>query len=721
MHLCAIRLTNFRRFVDALIDLDEDLSIFVGANNSGKTSIAEAIRLFLGARADRFSVHDISASRWADIDAVEHGVDGSTLPALSLDLWFNVDPGNLHRVVELLPGLSWMGGEVGIRVELAVRDQAATLAGFREQHAAAQPPDGEDVPAGYVASPCDLREFLTKHLSREYEIRHYVLDRAHVDDELMPLDGYVPIRLQRDGGRGGREVLASLIQVDFLHAQRHLSDAAGGGRAEELSRHLGRFYERNLEKWSHDHGTAQALDRSRVALDEHLAKVFDTMLKSLATLGYPGVANPQLVIRTALNPATVLGGHDGAQVHYSLGGGLTLPDKYSGLGFKNLVYMVVELLDLHRRWLDTEIARPPLHLLFVEEPEAHLHAQLQQVFVGKVQGLLRETDGGPAHSQMVLTTHSPHITYERGFRPIRYFRRDGVGIDQHTTVLNLSSFYRRSDRADRDFLERYMKLTHCDLFFADAAVLVEGNVERLLMPLMIEKAAPGLQSAYLCVLEIGGAHGHRFRKLVEFLCIDVLIVTDLDSVARTTGTSDDDDLAEALPSSARRQACETHVDGATTSNQVLRQWHPCKESIAELLDVPLEQRIIQHTESEAPCACIAYPGKVMFGTCDPPWEQAGRTLEEAFAFENFEWTQDRANRELGLCVGASGTVSEIATRIHHKIQRSSFKKTDFALTLLTLPSDDWQVPTYIKEGLCWLEGRLERTESAVALTATLPG
>jgi predicted ATP-dependent endonuclease of OLD family len=72
------------------------------------------------------------------------------------------------------------------------------------------------------------------------------------------------------------------------------------------------------------------------------------------------------------------------EIHYLLakdeagGEALTLPDHYNGLGFKNLIYMGVELLDLHSSWMDVEDDnagdRPPLHLIFIEEPEAHMHA-----------------------------------------------------------------------------------------------------------------------------------------------------------------------------------------------------------------------------------------------------------------------------------------------------------------------------------------------------------
>jgi len=126
----------------------------------------------------------------------------------------------------------------------------------------------------------------------------------------------------------------------------------------------------------------------------------------------------------------------------------------------------------------------------------------------------------PANSSSRRTLRT--FFFERGFRPIRYFRRASDAGVQRSQVLSMAAFYETAndpnDPADRtrDFLERYLRLTHCDLFFADAAILVEGNVERLLMPQMIAKAATRLQSSYLSILEIGGAFGHRFKGLIGF-------------------------------------------------------------------------------------------------------------------------------------------------------------------------------------------------------------
>ncbi|WP_234882493.1 ATP-binding protein [Agrobacterium pusense] len=388
MHIESIRIRNFRRLKDVLIDLASDISIFVGANNSGKTSATHALQLFTSASRDRFSIHDFSSDCWEAIDSFGAGIDGATLPVISMDIWFNVEPANLHRIVDLLPSLAFTGSTVGIRVEYGASDPSVLLESFRAANAIARANvrAGVDGAPDYHPSPrtlCDyLRDESGIRLRQGFELRYYVLDRSRFDAELRELGGYVPRLISPDKGRGGKDILASLVKVDFLHAQRHLSDSSGGTRAEELSRVLGRFYQRNLEQRSADFGAQQALADSEAMLNDHLSRVFGPTLDRLSELGYPGLSNPRLLIKTALNPATILSSQDGTRVHYALGdvdqnGVLpTLPDRYNGLGFKNLIYMVVELLDLHARWLEVEESRPPLHLVFIEEPEAHLHVQL---------------------------------------------------------------------------------------------------------------------------------------------------------------------------------------------------------------------------------------------------------------------------------------------------------------------------------------------------------
>lgn len=728
MHLHSYRLKNFRRLRDVHVELAKDISIFVGANNSGKTSATQAIQAFLSAGKDRFSLYDFSSHVWKVLNAVGEGDpaadENAAIPAISLDLWFEVAATDLYLVIPILPSSDWAGTQVGIRIEFAPVNTLALLQRFREKKK-----EGLDrvavLPGGagtYVPWPKNLTDYLERELHREFEFRYSVLDRAKFNDNFEPEEGYEPVLL--GGDLGGAAILKSLIKVDNLGAQRHLADPQSGsvaGRAEDLSRRLSRFYQRNLEQRGEDHSALKALFESEEGLNTHLMEVFEPTLKRIATLGYPGLSNPRLEIKSGLNPTTVMS--QDARVHYVLGDGddaVRLPDSYNGLGFKNLIYMVVEILDIQERWRAEEDKRAPLHLIFIEEPEAHLHAQLQQVFIRNVLGLLKGTDGdeGAFTSQVVVTTHSPHILYERGFDPIRYFRRHVVDGEQSTQVLNLSTFQKGDAPKDRNFLQRYLKLTHCDLFFADAAILVEGNVERLLLPLMIEKAAKTLRSASLSILEVGGAFGHRFKELIEFLGITTLVITDIDSVLEVPEpVAEDEEEAEiefeVEDEGGEKQkrfgsTCPTTTPNAVTANQTLIQWLPRKRTIAELNAVDPADKTVLLVGAESAMVRVAYQTPVDVTWAEQTAALCGRTLEEAFGLDNAAWCQLPDQRSVGLKLrGVIGTPAALALGLHKRVKGKQFDKTKFALGVLTRKDSDWVVPHYIKEGLEWLRDQVD--------------
>ncbi len=744
MHLHAVHIRNFRRLKDVHIDFEHDISIFVGSNNSGKTSATTAMdRLLNGDRA-AISLHDFSCDCWHAFDLIEVAIRANAelpkFPTLGMDLWLAVQAPDLNRVLALLPNMDWRGTRVGIRIEFCPKDSQVTVSRFRE---AIQEVAEYVRPAGnghleYRPWPASLREFLLKTLKDEYVFKYYVLDQAAFNDEFMAPSDYQPHELATDHEGGGRSLLASLIKIDFLSAQRHIDESSSGGaRAETLSKCLSRFYSHNLEQRDDDHDALRTLANSEEQLSQHMMAVFASTIDKLRTLGYPGLSNPRLLIKSALRLDRLMNDQH-ASVHYVLGepgdqaGNFTLPDSYNGLGFKNLIYMVVELLDLHARWLtpadEEQMQRPLLHLVFVEEPEVHMHAQLQQAFIRKVFDLLKVEgeDADIYKSQLVVTTHSPHILYERGFRHIRYFRRSPRGAPWPASeVSNLSIFYDQNEE-DRDFLERYMKLTHCNLFFADAAILVEGNVERLLLPLIIARCAPALQSTYLSILEVGGAFAHRFRRLIEFLGLTTLIITDIDSVyptpedaVTTDGAEEDADVpptggaGEPSPGSS----CPVLTPGAVTSNQMLVNWLPARSTIADLLESSADERTQTATAESRATVHVTYQLRQQVTWNGVTAAVAGRTLEESFAYENLVWVQDAARQSLQLRIrnSAALSTSEMAARIYKRVKSKGFEKTDFALGVLDSKPDEWTVPAYIANGLAWLKDQLLPPENPAQL------
>ena len=68
------------------------------------------------------------------------------------------------------------------------------------------------------------------------------------------------------------------------------------------------------------------------------------------------------------------------------------------------------------------------------------------------------------------------------------------------------------------------------MFFADKIIMVEGTVERLLLPEMIRMDAPNLLSQYISIIEVGGAYALNFKEFLDFINVKTLLITDLDSV-----------------------------------------------------------------------------------------------------------------------------------------------------------------------------------------------
>ncbi|MCR4314032.1 MAG: ATP-binding protein, partial [Candidatus Uhrbacteria bacterium] len=243
MELAAYRIRNFRRLTDAVISLESDFTVLVGANNSGKTSAAHGLQMFAAGEKQKFTIHDFGVACWSSFDNQDKApnVALGELPRMWADIWFSVNPEDLALAVDLLPSLRWHGTHVGIRVEFGPRNDEALLDNYRSARDEAKARKGDDE-AGYHPWPRTLREYLEKQLQKEYVFRYFKLDDAMIDEEFKTRPGAgAPVEIP-EGDRDGKSILGSLLRVDFMGAQRHLSDAEGG-RNQALSSRLARFYE----------------------------------------------------------------------------------------------------------------------------------------------------------------------------------------------------------------------------------------------------------------------------------------------------------------------------------------------------------------------------------------------------------------------------------------------------------------------------------------------
>lgn len=761
MHIEFVEIANFRKLLSVRVDLAPMTTLFVGANNSGKTTAMLAMRRFLTPRRCPFEVNDFTlchlgalvdiGQAWVQAHqagaVADLGLDPWVQALPTLDLWLQVKEDEVHRVRDLVPSMEWTGGRLGVRLRYEPKDLDVLFKEFitavteanAMRAAAAATAAAKGAGAKLTVWPETMVDFLTRRLSSMFTIRAYPLDPALLasPEKLRAMPQVLPTSaLPVDG-----DPLRDLIKVHDIPAQRGFGDMPSGVEEDEfqtsaggtrLSEQLRSYYAKHLDPSKGpdpmDLDALQAMEAAEDAFDLKLTESFSECFTEVAGLGYPGVSDPRPRVSTRLR--AIDGLNHSAAVNFEVdvvsdAGAVTplllLPEGSNGLGYQNLISMIFRLMSFRDDWMrvgkaskgaeDSSIE--PLHLVLVEEPEAHLHAQVQQVFIKKAYEVLRRRpdlgESGALRTQLIVSTHSSHVAHETAFASLRYFRRLPAGMVAKvpvSTVVNLSQVFGEGSETER-FVTRYLRAQHADLFFADAAILVEGPAERMLIPNFIRAHYKVLHQSYVTLLEIGGSHAHRLRPLIDHLGLLTLIVTDLDSLTATGGSS----VQPALGA------------GQKTNNATLKTWVPALDDVDALIGAKPEAKTITDAGDTLFAVRAAYqtpvevtmPGAAAKETAYP------YTFEDALVFENVDFFAAFAgpglNAKFRTAIAKGGGATAVGASMYTALKDG--KKAEFALDVLMADNfGNLKVPQYIAEGLEWLLEQMKKKQVEVLTTAT---
>lgn len=384
----------------------------------------------------------------------------------------------LKSIKDILEGLLTRGGSLNKAGKLAVLnskvldDQDVTSLTYKELEDILQFIDDNVVP--YINDKSTAGQDLL-NLFFIYAVNPKNLEDRQVKShrELEDLFPYYPIPAERILGEDGtqkNESLSSLVADYFNLSEEELTPDIAE-KVKELR---------------------SVVDSANKDVQKESDRILSDLVNKAVGFGYPNIEELQLGVTTELKIDDQI--KNQTRLSYSAGtGGESLPSTHNGLGYKNLIKMEF-LLAAFARDVEKK-GEACIPLLFIEEPESHMHPQMQHAFAEHLENFLAKIT--TIHIQTFLTTHSAHIANTMDFSKIRYAQKSKSGV----VYKNLDVFAK--ENADNmDFIKKYLTLSRCDLFFADKIIFVEGASERLMLPDM-KHSAHQICSFCLIRLELG--------------------------------------------------------------------------------------------------------------------------------------------------------------------------------------------------------------------------
>ncbi|WP_158290536.1 AAA family ATPase [Halobacillus salinus] len=734
MKVNSIEINNFKRFGNSRLQFHESekVELLIGSNNSGKTTLLNAMGKFLSPYRE-IHLYDFQINKW---DEMHHLVEelisknDENVHDKKKEL-YNIFPGfkaiieykqsEIHLVKNFLSTLEHQNNKVAFYIRFEPNNIEELLSEYKEYQLKIEETvqswkdlNEEESDTGVVEEVAGhywkrtIRDFLEldNNLSRFFSLKAYVANPVE-DDIEYEFGRKTNISLQN---------IYSLIQVDTIIAGRYLSDVDSKGKTADSSQKV-------MEKespisslftsFAHDYRTEAGTNemdyfdldydllKGNKATEEQLKEFyqesFGEVEEKFKEWGYPNINQPSITVNPKLELLNSIKSNADIMIHTSEWD-KPLPESYNGLGYRNLLYIFLKLHQFNEdRRVRRQKGESQLHFVLIEEPEVHLHSPVQEVFIDQVKNIFSEED-----FQIIISTHSNHIVDSVNFEQLHYFKV----LDKKTNILrldNLLLYEEGKSKVNDRFVKKYFELHSHNIFFADGIIMVEGSSEKVLIPHFIKfkDYYKNLKNKYIAVMEVNGAYAHLFYPLLKELGLPTLVITDIDSYRK--GNTQKEHIDPNL------------IDKLITTNSSINKFFKSKEEITIecLLNELVEQKIDENIN-------LCYQHK-NYG--DETNSIYARTFEDAFALENEEFLKEIDFREefdvqgRGLLrkfkeIFDSESPNEYAEKLFKAIANN--QKSDFALDLIYyLVNSDGEtaisnlsLPRYIDDGLQWLNDNL---------------
>jgi predicted ATP-dependent endonuclease of OLD family len=513
MYIANISIENFRGFSGKkVIELNEKLNIFIGHNNSGKTTVIKALQiLFDTSYSKKLSINDFN--RQLSINDLK-----ANPPQVVISSILKENEGEAEyseEIVLVSTMLTKIQRPYEAKITYGFFLPEKEIEEYRATMAAISSPNIEEYWSEIEHS------FLSKYVWKLYGGDEKL--KTVVDNDILnkfDFEFMQPIRdVERDLSSGSNSLLKEVIDFFIDYEIKNDTSKTKDEIKGNLQKVKREFAESSQQLMTKLQGRLTAGEKQIVTYADDTGATFDE-----SSPHFSGVLN-----ETTLYSALRLTLEDKT--------GIKLPPANNGLGYNNLIYIALLLARMQKDAMGEYYGSNAklFSVLAIEEPEAHLHPSLQYRFLKFLNDNMKSNV-----RQIFISTHSPNITAASKLDNLIVLNKEKEEIEvaYPGRVFDLKN---KDDKASKAYIERYLDVTKSDMLFAKRIILVEGISEQLLLPIFTRYLNGDLVDSHVAVINIGGRYFSHFLKLFDrdkseyAINKRVAVITDLDPVRKKAG------------------------------------------------------------------------------------------------------------------------------------------------------------------------------------------
>ena len=689
MKIKTIHISHYRKVDNVKINMEDNVTIIAGANNSGKTSLVELFNLVFGNAKGKLCCDDLSAiecQQWSNNIYPKFRfvfTAGKSKEETMLDLCEIISPSTTPEESIVMPSIE-------VKIQVDYNEKNDDIRHFADYTMELAP---NNTSFYFIYRYAFNKSFFRKSMDVEYEKFSARFNKLTDDPEK-----------DEDAIRIVKEMLV-LVYANSCEEKTYFSDKSYKNTvAMEMSSFKSLFNYHNimagrtLDDESSDRTKILSKSMIDIASQEDDWKDLtrslpDQIIQPIQEAGIQArvrAASLDTLSKTIEAVSKTNGGQAGnividmnvtEEAVHSLLKSITsakyqaddhyLRESSQGLGYSNLIYIHLQL-EKFRKTIDPLVA----NFFVIEEPEAHMHPQMQNVFAQYLFDYYNQVKG----IQGVLTTHShevvrtAEISQLRILRQVNPFKCNLFDLREFQTSI-------KSNKALLEFYDFFYATNFPDIIFADKIIMYEGDTERMFIKSILNsKEFEILKNQYVSFVQVGGAYAYNYKCIIDFLGIRSVLITDLDYVKNST------DPRKVLAS-------------VTTNSTINKFAKLCLNNSA-----PTVQTLYDWQEKSSPIVigsiCLAFQKKD---------DGFARTLEESMLAKHYKTTaldekQKKEWRILRETDKLKYTIpqGEGSCSLRTIVLSTSKGKADFMYSVILSGLADSMLPTYIKEALLWL-------------------